>query len=146
MQDVALKVVILMYSLTISVLGGQYVAADVVGIDLTNTWTDSDGDGNADNIPLKAHLLTLIDTDAINEHEANIVSGNFTGNTTYYNRVETFTTGGAFDVWELIQIISGTYIFNFAYLMGMPLIFVTLFVIIYGLLLGRAAVGYLLGR
>ena len=48
-------------------------------------------------------------------------------------------------MWELAQLLSGTYIFGFLYLLGVPVIFVTILVIIYLALLARAIVGYLRG-
>lgn len=145
MIEEALKIMLFMWSVSFSVLGGQYVVGDVFGITLTNDWTDFDGDGSPDNIPLKSHLLTLIDIDTINETTENIVTGNFQQNTTYYDKVETFTTGAAFVAWELITLMSGTYIFNFMYLMGIPLIFIGFFVLIYLALLGRAIILYVRG-
>jgi hypothetical protein len=64
---------------------------------------------------------------------------------TFYNKVETFTTAAAAVAWNLILILSGTYIFNFMYLMGVPDVFVAIFVSLYVLLLARAIIGYIRG-
>ncbi len=48
-------------------------------------------------------------------------------------------------MWELIQLLTGTYIFGFLYLLGVPLIFVTILVVVYFALLARAIVGYIRG-
>jgi len=135
MLDSALKIMIFMWAVSFSVLGGQYVVGDVIGIELTNF--------NGD--PVKSNLLTIIDVNQINTQTELIITANFTGNTTFYDRVETFTTGAAFAAWELITLLSGTYIFNFMYLMGIPIMFVTFFVIIYFVLLARAVMGYVRG-
>jgi|APSaa5957512535_1039671.scaffolds.fasta_scaffold01088_12 hypothetical protein len=147
-QEAALKIMLFMWCVSFSVLGGQYVIGDVLGVTLENTWTDFDGDGDvddADHIPIKSHLLTIIDIDTINTTSENIVSANFTNNSTYYDKVETFTTGAAFVAWEVITLLSGTYIFNLMYIMGIPIIFVAFFVILYLVLLGRAIILYVRG-
>lgn len=144
-MESALKIMMFMWAVSFSLLGGQYIIGDVYGITLQNTWTDFDGDGAADNIAIKSHLLTIIDEDTINTTTQNIVTANFTTNSTYYDKVETFTTGAAFVAWELVTLLSGTYIFNLLYLMGLPEIFIAFFVILYLALLARAIIGYVRG-
>ena len=144
----AIKIMLFMWSISFSILGGQYIIGDVIGVELQNTWTDFNGDGivdETDHIVLKSHLLTIIDEDTINTTTQNIVSANFEGNTTYFDKVETFTTGAAFVAWEVITLLSGTYIFNLLYLMGLPLMFIAFFVIMYLVLLGRAIILYVRG-
>jgi len=135
MMEAALKIMLFMWSVSFSVLGGQFVVGDVIGIELTNF----------DGVPIKSHILTIIDEDTINITTENIVTANFTTNSTFYDKVETFTTGAAFVAWELVTLLSGTYIFNFLFLMGIPLIFVTFLVILYLALLARAIIGYVRG-
>ena len=91
MIDSALKIMLLMWSISFSILGGQYIIADVYEIEIMNTWTDFDGDGDADVTPLKSHLLSIINEETINETTQNIVTADFRNNSTYYDRVETFT-------------------------------------------------------
>lgn len=134
-MEKALHIMLFMWCISFSVLGGQYVIGDVFGITITNL----------DGVPVKAHILTLIDEDLINETTENIVTANFTTNSTFYDEVETFTTAAAFVAWELVLLLSGTYIFNFLFLMGVPLIFVGFFVILYLALLARAIIGYVRG-
>jgi len=148
MMESALKIMLFMWSISFSILGGQYIVGDVIGVELQNTWTDFNGDGvvdTSDHVILKSHLLTIIDEDTINTTTSNIVSANFTTNSTYYDKVETFTTGAAFVAWELVTLLSGTYIFNLLYLMGVPLMFIAFFVILYLALLARAIIGYVRG-
>ena len=147
MIEAALKIMLFMWCTSFSILGGQYVVGDVIGIELKNTWTDfSDPpDGIPDETSLKPHLLSIIDEDTINETTENIVTANFTDNSTYYDQVETFTTSAAFVAWELVTLLSGTYIFNFLYLMGIPIYFVTILVIVYLAILARAIIGYVRG-
>jgi len=124
-----------MYAASLSIIGVQITIANVYDIELTNL----------DGVPISSSLVGFLQQDTFNQRAINVVQANFTGNTTYYDRVETFLTGTAFVAWELVQLLSGTYIFNFLYLLGMPLIFVTGFLMLYLLLLARAVIGYVRG-
>ena len=146
MIESSIKIMLFMWCISFSLLGGQYVIGDVFGIQMTNTWTDFDGDGDVDendHTPIKSHLLTIIDVDLINQQSVNIVNANYTTNSTYFDKVETGTTALFYVTWELITLLSGTYIFNLMYIMGIPLIFVSFFVILYLALLARTIIGYL---
>lgn len=135
--DKALIVIIGMYALSIGVIGAQVLASDY-NVTITNF----------QGTPVYSHVLGFINQQQLNQITTNIVAGNFSDsgeNTTYFHRVETFTTGAAFVAWELIQLLSGTYIFNFLYLMGVPPVFVAGFVVLYLLLLARAVIGYVRG-
>ena len=57
----------------------------------------------------------------------------------------TLTNLAAFVAWELITLMTGTYIFYIMYLFGVPLIFVLGMTILYGFLLARAIIGYVRG-
>ena len=135
MIDNALKIIIFMYAAGFSLLGVQYTLADTMGFTMTNM----------DGVPIKPALHGFIQDDQINTRTSNIVSANFQGNSTYYDRVETFTTGAAFVAWELVTLMTGTYIFYIMYLFGVPLIFVLGMTILYGFLLARAIIGYVRG-
>ena len=142
----AIKIMLFMWAVSFSVLGGQYIVGDVINVDLQNTWTDFNGDGvvdSSDHIALKPHLLSIIDVDTINTTAENIVTADFKSNSTYYDKVETGTTALFFVTWEIITLLSGTYIFNLLYLMGVPVMFIAFFVIMYVALLGRAVISYL---
>jgi hypothetical protein len=135
MIDNALKIIIFMYAAGFSLLGVQYTLADTMGFTMTNM----------DGVPIKPALHGFIQDDQINTRTSNIVSANFQGNSTYYDRVETFTTGAAFVAWELVTLMTGTYIFYIMFLFGVPEIFVLVFVTLYVLLLARAILGYVRG-
>ena len=135
MIDNALKIVIFMYAAGFSLLGVQYTMADTIGLEMTNL----------DGVPIKSALHGFINDDEINTKTQNIVSANFQGNSTYYDKVETFTTGAAFVAWELVSLMTGTYIFYIMFLFGVPEIFVLVFVTLYVLLLARAILGYVRG-
>lgn len=135
MIDKALMIIIFMYAVGFSMLGIQYTLADTFGITMTNM----------EGTPIKSALHGFIKDDNINERTQNIVSADFQGNSTYYDRVETFTTGAAFVAWELVTLMTGTYIFYIMFLFGVPEIFVLVFVTLYVLLLARAILGYVRG-
>ncbi len=127
-------IVIAFYAVSISLIGGQW-AADIFGLTLVNM----------DGVPIKSHLIGFIGESELNTRTANIVAANFTANSTFFDKIETFTTGAAFVAWELITLLTGTYIFYLMFLFGVPLIFVTGFVILYVLLLARAIIGLVRG-
>jgi len=135
MIDNALKIVIFMYAAGFSLLGVQYTMADTIGLEMTNL----------DGTPIKSALHGFINDDEINTRTQNIVSADFQGNSTYYDKVETFTTGAAFVAWELVSLMTGTYIFYIMYLFGVPSMFVAVFITLYALLLARAILGYVRG-
>jgi hypothetical protein len=135
MIDNALKIIIFMYAAGFSLLGVQYTMADTIGLEMTNL----------DGVPIKSALHGFINDDEINTRTQNIVSADFQGNSTYYDKVETFTTGAAFVAWELVSLMTGTYIFYIMFLFGVPEIFVLVFVTLYVLLLARAILGYVRG-
>lgn len=124
-----------MYAASLSIMGVQYVIADVFHVELTNL----------DGVPITSSIVGFIGQNEFNQRMINIVEANFTSNSTFYSKIETFTTGAAFVAWELVTLLTGTYIFNFLYLMGMPLIFVMAFLMLYLFLLARAILGYVRG-
>ena len=134
MIEKALIIIIAMYALSLAIIGVQY-EANKIGVTMTNL----------DGVPIESHIIGFINQEDFNQISVNIVQANYSSNTTYYDRVETFTTGAAFVAWELVTLLSGTYIFNFLYLMGVPVLFVTGFVMIYLFLLARAIIGYVRG-
>lgn len=133
MKDKALMIVIFMYAAGFVFLGVQFTFADVFYITMTNF----------EGVPIKSALHGFINDENINERTSNIISADYNTNSTYYDRIETFTTGGAFVVWELITLMTGTHIFYIMLLFGVPEIFILVFVTIYALLLARAIIGYL---
>lgn len=135
MIEKALMIIIFMYAASYSILGAQYVLADVLGVTLTSY----------DGVVIESHVISFVDESFINTQTQNIVDADFTGNSTYYDKVETSTTSAAYVAWELVTLLTGTYIFNFMYLMGIPLYFVAIFVILYVLLMARAIIGLIRG-
>ena len=135
MIDKALMIIIFMYAAGFSIVGIQFTLGDVFGITLTN----------AEGVPIDSALRGFIKQDELNIRSANIISANFTENTTFYSKIETFTTGAAFVAWELITLMTGTYIFYIMILFGIDEIFVIAFLALYIMLLARTIVGYIRG-
>ena len=135
MIDKALMIIIFMYAAGFSIVGIQFTLADVFGITLTNM----------EGIAVDSALRGFVKQDELNIRSANIVSANFTQNSTFYDKIETFTTGAAFVAWELITLMTGTYIFYIMILFGVDEIFVIAFLALYIMLLARAIVGYVRG-
>lgn len=123
-----------LYALSFAVLIGQYIWADVFHIELVG-FTGT---------PLKNAILTSIQTDTLNEISVQIFSANATTNSTITGIERAFTVGYSVG-WDLITLLSGTYIFNFIYAMLGPasLIFITPIVALYVFLLARAIMSYI---
>ena len=128
-------IIIFMYAIGFSIVGVQFTLGDVFGITLTNV----------EGQPIDSALRGFIKQDELNLRSANIVAANFTTNSTFYDRIETFTTGAAFVAWELITLMTGTYVFYIMILFGIDEIFVIGFLALYIILLARAIIGYVRG-
>lgn len=135
MIDKALMIIIFMYAIGFSIVGIQFTLADVFGITLTNI----------EGVPVDSALRGFIKQDELNIRSINIITANFTTNSTFYDKIETFTTGAAFVAWELITLMTGTYVFYIMILFGIDEIFVITFLALYLFLLARAIVGYVRG-
>lgn len=135
MIEKALIVIIFMYATSFGVLGAQYVLGDIFGVQIKNY----------EGVPIESNLLDIVRLDNLNAITANIVSANYTENQTSFDRIEDSTTAAAFVAWELVLLMTGTYIFNILILFGVPEIIVAGMVIIYVLLLARAIIAYIRG-
>ena len=136
MIEKALMTLIFMYAVSFSLLAGQYFIGDVLGITLTN-WQ---------GVQIKSAILEFINQDTVNDVTSNIANINNTRNSTLDAVTQSFELGLNIG-FELITLITGTYIFNLLYLLlgtGSE-IFIAGFVAIYAILLGRALIAYLRG-
>jgi len=118
-----------MYATSFGVLGAQFVLADVFDITLRN-WEGTE---------IKSQLLGITDVDTINTLTLNVTS---TNQTTISLDPIVAAAGIAL---ELFLLLTGTYIFNILFLLGLPLIFVSIFVLLYLILLMRTMIAYLRG-
>lgn len=136
MIEKALMIMIFMYCVSFSLLAGQYFIGDVLGITLTS-WSGT---------PIKSAVLDYINQDQLNEVTQAIAQVNNTRNSTLDAVTESFELGLTIG-FELLTLLTGTYIFNLLYLMIGPdsLIFIAGLVAVYAILLGRAIIAYLRG-
>lgn len=126
MIEKALIVIIFMYAMSFSLLGGQFLM-QTYNIEMVNF----------EGTPISSNLLDIIDTDTLNNVTDNLNTIN--GTATEANPVET----AAGLVVDLIGLLTGAYIFNILWLFAIPDIFVNGFILIYAFLLFRALIGYL---
>ena len=128
MIEKPLIIIIFMYSVSFSLLGGQFVM-DSFGITMTNL----------EGTPIQSSLLGIIDTDNLNSvtNQLNTING---------TQAESDpVTVAAGLVVEVLQLMTGTYIFNMLFLFGVPPIFVYGMVTIYAIMLFRTLIAYLRG-
>lgn len=136
MSEKAIVVIIFMYSTSFSLLAAQYVLGDVFGTTLTSPVTGA---------PLKSNLIGvngtsgIVQINTINTQQQNITS--ITRNNTVTNPIGT----AAGQAYELLQILTGTYIFNVLALLGVAPIFISGLVVLYVILLARAIIAYIRG-
>ncbi len=133
MIDKALFMIIVMYGMSVAYLTVEYTLVDVMHVEVTNY------NGQILNGTL---ISSWMDMDTFNAQSALIVNGTFNENTTDYNRVENSVTAAAAVAWNLIILLTGTYIFNLILFLGVPPPLVAGMVILYMLLLARAIFGY----
>jgi len=125
-----------MYAASISYLAVEYSVVDVFNLTVTNYAGDELNGGL---------VSTWMDMTTFNTVGEKIVNGEFTTNSTYYDKVETFTTAAAAVAWNLIQLLSGLYIFNLIFFFGVPAPMVIGMAVLYMLLLSRTIIGYVRG-
>lgn len=123
-----------MYSVSFSVLAGQFIIGDVFGVTLRNY--------NGDEI--RSTLLEVIKTDTINSVTLEIANANNTRDDTL-SALENAYQVGIKVGFDLVTLLTGTYIFNLLWLLGVPPIIIAGMVVIYALLMGRALIAYIRG-
>mgnify|MGYP003329596346 FL=1 len=129
MIEKALIIIIFMYSTSFGLLAAQFLWADMVGITLVNQ----------ENVAIGSSVESIIHLDQINTSTSSVVNMNKTA--TIADPIAT----AANMTWEILQILTGTYIFSILALFGIPSIVIAGLVIIYSMLLFRALIGYLRG-
>ena len=122
------------YSVSFSMLGVQFIAADVFHFQMT------DFNGN----PIKNVLITGVGTSTLNSIETNATCTTSTCHSNAVNPV-TYLVVAAQYAWMIFMLVSGLYIFQFAFQMGVPVIFLSGFIALYIFLLVRTMMGWLRG-
>ena len=134
MIEKPLIIIIFMYATGFSLVGVQYIYADVLGIELRN----------ADGVPLRSSIIDILDMDEVNSVTANIANATDAENSTLDAIENAFQLG--YNVGkDLLLLLTGTYIFNILYFMGVPAIFIVPMVVIYVFMLGRTLIAYIRG-
>lgn len=111
----AVIIIISMYALSVMLLVGQWTIADVFGVTLTDFY------GN----PLPVTVLNLV-----NQGQANVIQQNATCSS--LNCIITNVTNTTSNqIGQIIQLFTGTLIFNVLFYLGVPAIMVTAMVYIY---------------
>lgn len=120
MQDKAMYMIIFMYALSFSLIGGQYVA-DSIGITLTNEKGEN----------MKSFVLDNIGVDALNQHTLAVNTG--VQNKTAVQQDPVSVAAGT--AYEVFQLMVGMYIFNVMTFFGVPFWAVSGIQILYVILL-----------
>lgn len=124
------------YATGFMMIGFEYSIGQVYHVELVSL---------VDGQPINTSIVGYLQEDNFNQHTQNIVSANYTTNSTYFDKIETFTTGAAFVAWELVALMTGTYPMYIMLLLGVPQWFVAMFVVLYILLLARSIIGWVRG-
>lgn len=137
MMEKALVIMVFMYASGFGLLISQYVWADLYSINLTSPVT-----GQVICSPIVTTASCPISS-FINLPNLNTIQNNVTSTT----RTSVVTNINSFlgMVWEIIQLLTGTYIFNVLGSLGVPGIVLTALVGLYFFLLIRAFFGYIRG-
>lgn len=135
MIEKPLYILITTYCVSFAVLSGQYFVGDVLGMTITN-W---------EGAPVQSTLLALIDMDELNQITADFANAESQSNSTLAPIENAFNIGLGV-AWEILTLLTGTYIFNFMYFMGVPWYFIAgTMAITYFLMLGRTIIAYVRG-
>lgn len=129
MIEKSLIVIIFMYASGIALLGAQYIWADTFHVTMTNF----------SGQPLKNNLLTDLHQDTFNKVTNSTLQTNST-----IPFVDAVGLAGSIG-WDLILLVSGTYIFDILLQLGVPIIFIIGFVFLYIFLLMRSIMGWIRG-
>jgi hypothetical protein len=127
-------IILFMYAASISYITIEYTVVDVYHLTITNY----NGDVLTGSL-----VQTWMDLSTFNTVSSAIADGTFTQNTTFYDRVETYATAGAAIAWNFVTLLTGLYILNLIWFMGVPLPLVTGLGVLYVFLLARTIIGLL---
>lgn len=141
MIEKPLIIIIFMYFAGFCLVGVQYLYADVLGITLVNE----------DGIELRSTVLDILDMPNVNSVALNIANATDAENSTLsaidnafqvgYNVAKIYVGSGV----DIAMLLTGTYIFNLVYWVGVPTIFIVPMVVIYMFMLGRTLIAYIRG-
>lgn len=125
-KEKSVVIIITMYCLSIMLLVGQWAIVDLMGRQLL------DLNGN----PLQPTLFSLT-----NQGQINSIQGNVTNTNILQQSINVITTTGLY-IFQTIQLLTGTAIFNVLYYLGVPPIMVIGMTIIYIIFLVITVISY----
>ena len=132
-------IVMLVYAISFSLLCVQYIVADVFHFTMT------DFNGN----PIKNVLITGVGQQSNGQSTLNNIYNNSTCTTTLcQQKAESATTYllvADTYAWNIFMLISGLYVFQFLYQLGVPIIFMMGFIALYLFFLVRSMMGWIRG-
>lgn len=134
MIEKPLMILLFMYSVNFSLLAGQYVVGDVYDVTLRST----------DGTEIRSSILEYLNTGTLNTVTGEIAQVNNTRNSTLDAVTDSFEIGITI-AFEILTLLTGTYIFNLLYLLGVPPIFLAGLIAMYAIMLGRAIIAYVRG-
>lgn len=131
---------IFMWTATFMIIGVQWALLDVMHVELTIRCSDGCAEYGQ---PLRPKLTGFVQDGNISEITGRASGGEYGDGA--FDKVVQFTVAAAYVGWDIVLLLTGVFIFEFMYYMGVPLIFVGGFLTIYGIFLIRAIVGYIRG-
>lgn len=133
MIEKPLMIIIFMYSIGFGIVIVQYLYADVINQRLVINGVD-----------LTSNIITISKINDINTMSTNIKNAPTQTNSSLTAIENAYNIAIKIGL-ELLMLLTGTYIFNILYLLGIPVIVIVPFVIIYVFMLGRTLIAYLRG-
>lgn len=134
MIDKSFYVVMFVYACSFGFLGIQFVLGDTFGITISN----------AEGTPLTNNILSLLNTDTINSVTSALVNANNTRNDTL-SAIENAYNIGFNVAWQIILLLTGTYIFGVLSLLGVPTVVIAGMVLLYMFFLARTIIALIRG-
>lgn len=129
MIEKPLLIIIFVYGSCFMILTFQYAFGDVMHMQITNF----------QGVPLKNNLFQDIKLNTINSFSNKLYSTNST-----FDQLKSVATAAEIG-WDLFLLMTGLYIFDIMFQLGVPLIFVTSIGIIYIFMLARTVIGLIRG-
>ena len=134
----SLRIIIFCYAVSIGLLSIEVLLLVPLGMELRAP----------DGTPMKASMIGLLSEDRIKDVATNIRDTNFSGESAdgnIFSRIFDFNVSAAYSVFQLVQILSGTYVFSLLLVVGFPAILVVGMVMIYTIFLAVTIVSLLRG-
>lgn len=134
MINKSIYVIMFMICINGGILIVQYTIADVYGMELVNH----------EGISYKSRIMDSLGMSQINSISADILNQG-DASEHEFNRMIDSTVNATYIVWELVTLLSGTYVFYILVHFGVPEFVVGIMMIPYTILLVRTVVGLVRG-